>query len=198
MQVMSPVTHRDDYYNQLERRLFLKDATIFKEGGFDTDVYVVETGAVEIFKRDGDTETSLAKLGPNAIFGEMALVTGNGRSASARALSDTTCFVIREREFRNRLSNGAKIGRSMMRVLTDTVHTSTSRILEQSAEIARLEREIKERDEEICALRKQIDPTPAPAKAAEAQDAQTGDGPEGDNDTPLPPKVFSSKGVVPA
>ncbi len=193
MKSAASVTHRDDYYNQLERRLFLKDAVIFKEGGFDNDVYVVESGTVEIYKSDGESETSLAHLGPNAIFGEMALVTGDGRSASARALSDTTCFVIREQEFRQRLSNGAKLGHSLMRVLTDTVRTSTSRILEQSARIAHLEREVEDRDARISQLEKQVS---EPAPAAEGISDAAVDTP--DDDGPQQPKVFSSKGVVPA
>ncbi|MEX2642515.1 MAG: cyclic nucleotide-binding domain-containing protein [Acetobacterales bacterium] len=182
------IRHRDDYYNQLERRLFLKGSHIFLEGGQDTDVFIIESGSVEIFKGKGEGRTSLARLGPNAIFGEMALVTGQGRSASAVALRDTTCFVIREREFRERLNNGARIGHSLMRVLTDTITSSTSRILEQSAQISRLKREIKERDDRIDELQERV------------YQAEAALNPEVDreDEAPLGPKVVSSKGVVAA
>ena len=179
------IRHRDDYYNQLERRLFLKGTHIFQEGGQDTDVFIIEGGSVEIFKGKGEGRTSIARLGPNAIFGEMALVTGQGRS-------DTTCFVIREREFRERLNNGARIGHSLMRVLTDTITSSTSRILEQSAQISHLKREIKERDDRIDELQERAYQAEAALEAALNPETN------GDADVPLGPKVVSSKGVVPA
>lgn len=64
---------------------FAPKAWVFREGDVATDAYVVMDGTVRIFKTRNGHETTLAMLKPGDIFGEMALLDGKPRSASARA-----------------------------------------------------------------------------------------------------------------
>ena len=68
---------------------------IFEIGTPAHSMYVVIEGEVEI--RIGDVV--LDRLGPGEIFGEMALVTGDQRSATARAATDCRVVEISERRF---------------------------------------------------------------------------------------------------
>lgn len=59
---------------------------IFRQGYPGDTAYVVVEGQVEIYREENDgSETQLALLGPDQLFGEMAPMDESPRSASARA-----------------------------------------------------------------------------------------------------------------
>src|ERR687888_288780 len=61
-------------------------------------LFIIETGLVEVILVSATGEvTVLTRLGPGEAFGEMAVLTGEPRSAGIRAVSPTTVRVI-ERE----------------------------------------------------------------------------------------------------
>jgi ABC-type lipoprotein export system ATPase subunit len=65
---------------------FEPGAMIFRQGATEKDVYVVARGKVEIIlQRQNASDVVVAQLGPGQYFGEMQLLYGKGRSASARA-----------------------------------------------------------------------------------------------------------------
>ncbi len=68
-----------------EPEKFNAGETIFTEGQSGKHMYVVRSGAVDILINNRVVET----IGPNGIFGEMAVVDGSARSGTARA--QTTC-----------------------------------------------------------------------------------------------------------
>lgn len=70
-------------------------AVIFNEGDPPGEFYVVKSGTVEIRRGDAVLET----LHENGIFGEMALVDGQPRSATAIATSDTELVPLSEKQF---------------------------------------------------------------------------------------------------
>jgi CRP-like cAMP-binding protein len=65
--------------------LFGVDDVIFEEGSTGRELFVVLDGEVEIAKIDGPSKTSIIKLGKGEFFGEMAVIDGSARSATAIA-----------------------------------------------------------------------------------------------------------------
>jgi CRP/FNR family transcriptional regulator, cyclic AMP receptor protein len=63
---------------------------IFEEGSTGRELYVVLDGEVEIAKVDGATKTVIVTLGKGEFFGEMAVIDGSSRSATAIAASAKT------------------------------------------------------------------------------------------------------------
>ena len=61
--------------------------TLFREGDAGGSLYVISEGEVTV----ETSGTELARLGPGAFFGEIALVTDLPRSATVRALSGCRC-----------------------------------------------------------------------------------------------------------
>ncbi len=61
--------------------------TIFAEGSNGRDLYVVLDGRVEIVKETLTGRTLIVSLGKGEFFGEMAVIDGSSRSASALAAS---------------------------------------------------------------------------------------------------------------
>jgi CRP/FNR family cyclic AMP-dependent transcriptional regulator len=58
-------------------------AVLFREGEAGEVMFVIQSGEVEIHRRIGEHDRVLAVLGPGEFFGEMALLSGRPRSASA-------------------------------------------------------------------------------------------------------------------
>lgn len=67
-------------------RSFSAGEIVFKQGDEGEHMYVVDSGHVEIVVDSGGHELQLSVLGPEEIFGEMAIFGGETRSATARAV----------------------------------------------------------------------------------------------------------------
>ncbi len=75
---------------------------IVRQGELANELYVIRSGMVEVLF-DADDEPSeqvLAHLSVGDCFGEMALIDIQPRSASVRALQDSTFFCLSNRAFR--------------------------------------------------------------------------------------------------
>jgi uncharacterized membrane protein len=75
---------------QLDEETFSNGSTIFRKGEPGNSIYIVAEGEVEIFVEDttgGRIIFETAKVGD--FFGELSLLDGDPRSASAKAIADT-------------------------------------------------------------------------------------------------------------
>ncbi|KPJ95723.1 MAG: hypothetical protein AMS18_02380 [Gemmatimonas sp. SG8_17] len=86
-----------EYVDAFEAR---KGVEIFRQGQIGHYLCLLVEGRVEIVKQDssGDRKT-LAMIGPGKTFGEMSLIDGEPRSASAIALDDSKVLVLTEENF---------------------------------------------------------------------------------------------------
>lgn len=102
-------------------KFYPKGTNIILEGSTSQEVYLIKMGRVEIVKNTKTGKKTLAELGPNEIFGEMALVESRPRSASAVAMLDTECFVINPNIFEQKLNDVDPFMRSIFRVMSNTI-----------------------------------------------------------------------------
>ena len=63
---------------------------IFEEGSTGRELFVVLDGKVEIAKLNGAAKTVIVTLGKGEFFGEMAVIDGSSRSATAIAATTGT------------------------------------------------------------------------------------------------------------
>ena len=63
---------------------------IFEEGSTGRELYVVLDGKIDIVKDTGATRTTIVTLGKGEFFGEMAVIDGSSRSATAIAAVPNT------------------------------------------------------------------------------------------------------------
>jgi CRP/FNR family cyclic AMP-dependent transcriptional regulator len=66
------------------------DDVIFEEGSDGRELFVVLDGQVEIAKVNGTGKTVIVTLGKGEFFGEMAVIDGSSRSATAIAAAPNT------------------------------------------------------------------------------------------------------------
>ncbi len=76
--------------------------TIFLTGERGDALYIVDSGKVRIWVRDGDgNDVTLSELERGNFFGEMSVLDGGKRSANATAVVDSTLHCLRREEFEN-------------------------------------------------------------------------------------------------
>jgi len=74
---------------------FAPGEDIVREGDPANDAYVIHEGCAAVLKRGtGSTDHEIARLGPGASFGEMALLDPGCRSATVRAIDRMRILVI--------------------------------------------------------------------------------------------------------
>src|SRR4029079_2277213 len=73
---------------------FTPGELIFAEGDSGSDMFILQTGRVEIVKLIGGAERRLAVLETGDFFGEMAMLEELPRNASARALDHVSALTV--------------------------------------------------------------------------------------------------------
>jgi CRP-like cAMP-binding protein len=103
---------------------------IFEIGEQGDRLYVIVSGRIGIsLDADPDSGNYIAELGPGECFGEMNLLDDLPRSASARALEDTTLLTLEKTCLRTLLQSYPEIGIGMLRSLSLRVREANNRML---------------------------------------------------------------------
>ena len=97
---------------------------IFREGESAAYAYVVKSGTVEITKHSTDGEQVLAELVAPTLFGEMALIDGNPRSAGARAKDNTVVTEVTANSFETYLSKNPEAAVRIMKTISENLRKS--------------------------------------------------------------------------
>ena len=99
-------------------RAFKKGETIFHQGSPSDCAFIIGSGSVEILQETREGEKVIGKLKENEIFGEMGLIDGQPRSATARALEDSVMYVINRNSFDILVQKNPKALLPILKVLT--------------------------------------------------------------------------------
>ncbi len=97
---------------------------IFREGESAAYAYVIKSGTVEITKHSTDGEQVLAELAAPTLFGEMALIDGNPRSAGARAKDNTVVTEVTAASFQTYLAKNPDAAVRIMKTISENLRKS--------------------------------------------------------------------------
>src|SRR3990167_7500972 len=101
--------NREETVIQKFGRNFSKDTILFRDGDLSKEMYVIQSGKVKIKKKIGDTEKTLAMLGPGEFFGEMATLLDKPRSATAEVVEDSLLIVMDPQTFKTMILGNVDI-----------------------------------------------------------------------------------------
>ena len=103
-----------------ERLQFAKGQTIIKQGESDNRLFIIADGVVSIELNQADgSKTELGRLGVGEFFGEMALMTGEPRTADVIALRSTLLLVVQKQTIKNIFSANNDFYNEMAKVLAE-------------------------------------------------------------------------------
>lgn len=152
---------RDQLSQSISELRFAAGEVIFHEGADGDSMFLIWSGRVATVKGDLESPVILAYRTAGEIFGEMALLENQPRSASIIALEDTRLLELSRSRFEQLLSEQPAISRSIMEVLsarlrhmTTVRHTGELSEKRLSKQVSVLESE-KQRLEELQRLRQE-------------------------------------------
>ena len=110
-------------------RNYLKNSMIILEEEYGDLVFVVQTGTIKITRvNDEGKEVILALLGPGEIFGELAILDGEARSANALAQENCQLLAINKEDFLEILKNNFSVSYNLMCELAKRLRKSDQQI----------------------------------------------------------------------
>jgi CRP/FNR family transcriptional regulator, cyclic AMP receptor protein len=98
-------------------REFRAGDVLFREGERGEEMYVIQSGIVQVFKRVGEVERPLATLGRGEFVGEMAILNGKPRTATAVVLEDARCLLIDGVTLEQMIANSSEIALRLVKKL---------------------------------------------------------------------------------
>jgi CRP-like cAMP-binding protein len=118
----------DDQLFQRFGREFPRGTVLFREGEPGRDMYVVQSGRVNVSKKAGDVEKILASLGAGEFLGEMSILNNKPRSATATCADDCRLLVIDAKTFEAMIRGNAEIAIRMIKKLADRIAEANEQI----------------------------------------------------------------------
>lgn len=106
--------------NNIEVQFFKAGDVIFREGDAATELFVIKSGQVRV--QIGNR--TVTELGADSIFGEMALIDSEPRSATVVAITDTELVPVSEKQFLFLVSQTPYFALRVMRVLAQRLRVT--------------------------------------------------------------------------
>jgi CRP/FNR family cyclic AMP-dependent transcriptional regulator len=119
-------------------KTFSKGTILFREGDPGKDMFIIQSGKVQVKKKVGGGEKVLAELASGEFLGEMALLEGLNRSATVEVTEDSRILVISPDTFQGLLKSNVEIAVKMLKKMA-----SRLRALDEQMETMILEAKIE-------------------------------------------------------
>jgi len=105
-----------------------KGQVIFREGSPSDFAFIIEEGQIEVSRerRDGNTEV-LDILGHHEIFGEMGMIDGKPRSATATALENSKVVMLTRQDLTNMSRKDPKAWFPILKAMTFRLRRSATK-----------------------------------------------------------------------
>jgi CRP-like cAMP-binding protein len=102
-------------------RTYRKDTILFAEGEPGDELFIIQKGSIKITKIVDHKEVLLAMLKPGDILGEMALLEGKPRAASALAHEDCDVMAVNKANFELMIKNQPQLIAKITTLLADRI-----------------------------------------------------------------------------
>ena len=114
-------------------RSFPKGVRVFHEGDQSDACYIVRAGDLRVTREHPDGRAiALATLGAGDIFGELAMLDGEARSASVESLTDCELLALPAADMRRLLAGAPETTVKLVVALTRRLREANERIARQS------------------------------------------------------------------
>lgn len=109
-------------------KTYKKGISLFHENDHTRELYLIQSGRVKVYRKINNREIELAVLKKGAVLGEMALIDGKPRSASAIACEDSTVILIDAETFHQRISGVPQWFLSVIRTTSEKIRKANGRL----------------------------------------------------------------------
>src|SRR5919197_2088820 len=117
----------------LRERKFVEDQVIFHQGDPGTHLFIVTQGRVRISTTDQmGREKVLAFCGEGEFFGDMAVLTGGVRSATAQASTPVRALELRKEDFDALAARNVGVMKEMLQVMAQRQAAMNERLSQEA------------------------------------------------------------------
>jgi CRP/FNR family cyclic AMP-dependent transcriptional regulator len=102
-----------------QTREVLEGSVIIKEGTTGDEMFIIESGRVEIYLVRGDVVLLMTELQESFFFGEMSIMTDKPRSVTAKAKTDTRLLVLKKHDFLDVVNENPKVAAKFLLAMTE-------------------------------------------------------------------------------
>ncbi len=107
---------------------YLMGDIIFSEGDLGTEMYIIQSGVVEVLKKIGGSQKIISTLEKGDFFGEMSVLEDMPRTASARAKTDVELVRINQTTFDQMIRSDTEVAVRMLRKFSRRLRETTEQL----------------------------------------------------------------------
>ena len=122
----------DQLRSSLRRRRFAAGDAVIAEGDNLREMYIIESGAADVFITDRLGEHLINRVGAGTTLGDISLITGQAASATVRAATPLDVLVMSEAEFRRTAAAFPLIYQNLGAILAERLAHSSRRAATRS------------------------------------------------------------------
>jgi len=122
--------HKDNYSDieaELEWIELAKGDFLFRQGDVGDSLYLLMHGRLRVLLEQNGVLEPISEIGPGEIFGEMALITGDKRSATLIAIRDTSLFKLEKISFERLIERRPQVMMQIARIQAQRVRRLSNR-----------------------------------------------------------------------
>ena len=121
----------DDLVDRAETVEYDPGDVVFEEGDRGDRCFVLHSGGVKVLRRFPDgRRITLARLGPGAVFGELALFDGERRSATVQSVESSIAVALRAKDVMSIVRSDPEAALAMALGLADRLRAANERLFE--------------------------------------------------------------------
>lgn len=98
--------------------------TVFRQGDPGGSMYVIRAGKVRVLKESHGRKRVVTTLGPGEFFGEMAVVTGRPRSATAEVVEEADLLKVPADKLQEMVTDTGEVAIRLIRHLAERLDTA--------------------------------------------------------------------------
>lgn len=126
--MLSANTPRGNRFNDQQILKLNNGEYLFREGDLSREMYIIQKGAIEVFKNVEGANVILSQIQRGSMVGEMSLLESLPRSASARALGETVLIVLDPGSFLLKLRRDPTFAFELMKQLSGRIRQTNEKL----------------------------------------------------------------------
>lgn len=119
----------------LERRFVPKGTLIIKQDDPGNCAYLIQSGSVRVYTEHDGKRVELARLDSGQIFGEMALIFDESRTASVTATEDCNLIILTRQTLKQKLDRSDPTVRAIVTMLTHRVMIGNNEVINKKSSV---------------------------------------------------------------
>jgi EAL domain-containing protein (putative c-di-GMP-specific phosphodiesterase class I) len=116
-----PVRREENMFDEFDREVFASGQQIFKYGDMGDCAYLIEEGTVEVLVQKQGGEHRIKLIGKGELFGEIALIDYEPRTATIRAVERTVLVPIPRKMMEGLLEKSDPVLRHLLMVILEPI-----------------------------------------------------------------------------